>query len=363
MRAAELNYAVDQVPAPDSVTPATEESDADHLMLAKSYFDIKEYDRAAHYLQNCTSAKAYFLHMYSRYLAGPDNSADSSYLKVIRQELYKKYKVNELDGYALYLYGIVLRKLELLRDAVDVFVEALCKEPMLWSAWLELALLVTDKEMLQSLPVPEHWVKHFFIAHTYCEMQLNEEALEMYMDLKNHGFSKSTYVMAQIALAYHGLPDMDNAVLSFTELQKVDPYRLDNMDTYSNLLYIKELRMELAHLAHNCCDIDKYRVETCCVVGNYYSLRGQHEKAGLYFQRALRLNPHYLSAWTLLGHEYMELKNTSAAIQAYRHAIGVNQRDYRAWYGLGQTYEILKMPLYCLYYYRRAQALRFCNSI
>ncbi|MEE6479946.1 hypothetical protein FKM82_012415 [Ascaphus truei] len=54
----------------------------------------------------------------------------------------------------------------------------------------------------------------------------------------------------------------------------------------------------------------------------------------------------------------MEMKNTSAAIQAYRHAIEVNKRDYRAWYGLGQTYEILKMPFYCLYYYRRAHQLR-----
>jgi hypothetical protein len=26
--------------------------------------------------------------------------------------------------------------------------------------------------------------------------------------------------------------------------------RLDNMDTYSNLLYVKEQRVELAHLAH-----------------------------------------------------------------------------------------------------------------
>jgi len=58
------------------------------------------------------------------------------------------------------------------------------------------------------------------------------------------------------------------------------------------------------------------------VAGNYYSLRSQHEKAVLYFQRALKLNPGYLSAWTLMGHEYMELKQTSAAIRAYRQAIG-----------------------------------------
>ena len=55
---------------------------------------------------------------------------------------------------------------------------------------------------------------------------------------------------------------------------------------------------------------------------NYYSLRSQHEKALLYFQRALKLNPHYLSAWTLIGHEYMEMKNITAAIEAYRQAIG-----------------------------------------
>lgn len=58
------------------------------------------------------------------------------------------------------------------------------------------------------------------------------------------------------------------------------------------------------------------------ILGNYYSLRSQHEKAVLYFQRALKISPTYLCAWTLMGHEYMELKNTSAAIQAYRQAVG-----------------------------------------
>jgi anaphase-promoting complex subunit 8 len=48
---------------------------------------------------------------------------------------------------------------------------------------------------------------------------------------------------------------------------------LDNLDTYSNLLYVKEQRVELAHLAHKTVEIDKFRTETCCVVGNYYSLR------------------------------------------------------------------------------------------
>lgn len=35
------------------------------------------------------------------------------------------------------------------------------------------------------------------------------------------------------------LSAVDQAVSAFEHLQKYDPYRLDNMDTYSNLLYVK----------------------------------------------------------------------------------------------------------------------------
>ena len=58
------------------------------------------------------------------------------------------------------------------------------------------------------------------------------------------------------------------------------------------------------------------------MVGNYYSLKSEHEKAILYFKRALKLESRYLSAWTLMGHEYVELKNPAAAVEAYRKAVG-----------------------------------------
>ena len=55
--------------------------------------------------------------------------------------------------------------------------------------------------------------------------------------------------------------------------------------------------------------------------GNYLSLRGEHEKAVVHFQRALKLNPKFVSAYTLMGYEYMEMKNTIQAIQCYRNAL------------------------------------------
>ena len=36
-----------------------------------------------------------------------------------------------------------------------------------------------------------------------------------------------------------------------------------------------------------------------------------------YFNRALKLDRHYLSAWTLMGHEYVEIKNVPMAIGGY----------------------------------------------
>ena len=43
----------------------------------------------------------------------------------------------------------MLKKLDLKdKETVDVFVEAVSAEPLLWSAWLELSLLISDREMV-----------------------------------------------------------------------------------------------------------------------------------------------------------------------------------------------------------------------
>ena len=115
-------------------------------------------------------------------------------------------------------------------------------------------------------------------------------------------------------------------------------------------------------------------------------MHAEHEKAIKYFRRATQLDRTYLSAWTLMGHEFVEMKNSHAAIEAYRKAVGesadlcpgdpftgsvnsdhsnsvhrmvdVNRKDYRAWFGLGQAYELLSMHQYALYYYQHATSLR-----
>ncbi len=46
--------------------------------MAKNYFDLGEYDRAAHFLESSRSPEVYFLYMYSRYLSGEKKRLDDS---------------------------------------------------------------------------------------------------------------------------------------------------------------------------------------------------------------------------------------------------------------------------------------------
>jgi anaphase-promoting complex subunit 8 len=154
------------------------------------------------------------------------------------------------------------------------------------------------------------------------------------------------------------MKDFDQSQQYFEDMRELDPLCLDYVDTYSNILYVKSDFAQLSFLAHEVVEIDKFRPETCCVIGNYYSLKGKRKKAILYFTRALKLDPSYLSAWTLMGHEYVELRNTASAVASYRRAVEINPKDYRAWYGLGQTYQIQQLHAFSLYYYKKAKDLR-----
>ncbi|EFH50251.1 hypothetical protein ARALYDRAFT_910072 [Arabidopsis lyrata subsp. lyrata] len=200
------------------------------------------------------------------------------------------------------------------------------------SAWSELQSLCTSIEILNSLNLNNHWMKECFSWQCGSRTQ------------------NAHWVFGEVRVFAR---EFDHVEIMVREHLRNDPYRMEDMDLYSYVLYAKEACAALSYLAHKVVLTDKYRPESCCIIGNYYNLKGQHEKTVMYFRRALKLNK-YLSAWTLMGHEYVEMKNTHAAIDAYRRAVDINPCDYRAWYGLGQACEMMGMPFYALYYFRKS---------
>ncbi|NJR31357.1 tetratricopeptide repeat protein [bacterium] len=405
---------------------ALEAKEAHKYLLAKSYFDTREYDRCADVFHPPSlpaggllspniskkssiftppkesklksgstlsdksvptlSQKSLFLALYARYISGekrkdeesemvlgPNDGAQSMNraLPGLAHEL-EAYFVesgnNNLksppQGWLEYLYGLVLSKSKNGSAAREWLIRAINCNPYHWGAWEELAALLPstndhlNDQIRQSLP--QNVIAILFHIHLSVDHSTSSTSRSTFDSL--HGllqiFPTSTFLSTTLALLHYHSKDFEAAAQILQQILTDHPHRLDALDHYSNILYVMCDRPKLSFLAHIATATDKFRPETCCVVGNYYSLCSQHEKAVMYFRRALTLDKNFLSAWTLMGHEYVEMKNTHAAIESYRRAVDLNRKDYRAWYGLGQAYEVLDMAFYALFYYQRAAALR-----
>ena len=91
-------------------------------------------------------------------------------------------------------------------------------------------------------------------------------------------------------------------------------------------------------------------------MGNHFSLKGDHEKAALFFKRATIVDPVNINAWLLLGHELVELRNPSAAFAAYQQAAQCPNasRDMRPWYAMGQLFELINQMAFAVFYHNKA---------
>lgn len=380
-----------------------EEQDTD-VTGVRRRVSTKGGDLTMHPPKNSLTSYGIYLRAYALFMAGERRKEEevlelrdplertamrNGNLSQLLREMHTFYKNGMLDAFGLHVYAMVLKEAQKspapkasssplsviykhgieMPSAQRIIIQSLKSYPFNWSAWLDLVELCEIDPSIHSEvqelldPISSHWMYHFFCVHLFLAKEANEDALVTIEQLI-HGtdgygfFVSSPYLQYQIAIAHYNMMDYETANGHFRLLIERDPQRLDQIDVYSNILYVKDDKVSLSSLAHRAMKLDKYRPETCCIVGNYYSLKGQHEKAVQYFQRALKLDRTYLSAWTLMGHEYIEMKNSAAAIEAYRRAVDINPRDYRAWYGLGQTYEIMGMLLYALFYFRKAVELR-----
>ncbi|KAJ4373483.1 Anaphase-promoting complex subunit 8 [Didymella sp. IMI 355093] len=406
----------------DATEERLEAREAHKYLLAKTYFDCREYDRcAAVFLpgplpkgailptsspneksKNATKGKAraststvpsstaeivaglsqksLFLALYAKYIVGERRMNEDSEMilgpqdggVMLNKELPGISTILEQwftalpnsgrqpQGWLEYLYGIVLVKGKNDKLAIDYLLQSVHQYEYNWGAWQELTSLLSTNEELQDLSsrLPQNLMAFVFHITASQELYQVTEGVQNSLTQLMAIFPTSAFLKTQKALMFYHSKDFDDAEQIFSDLMITDPHRLDHLDHYSNILYVMEMRPKLAFLAQIATATDKFRPETCCVVGNYYSLKSEHEKAVMYFRRALTLDRNFLSAWTLMGHEFVEMKNTHAAIESYRRAVDVNRKDYRAWYGLGQTYEVLEMHSYALFYHQRAAALR-----
>ncbi|CAJ0753075.1 15218_t:CDS:2, partial [Entrophospora sp. SA101] len=228
----------------------------DLYLLGKSYFDVKEFDRAAYFLEECKSSKCRFLKIYSKYMAGEKRKTEESNdimgplddSKVMNKEILKLWEEIEswheeggLDGFLT--YGLLLKQLNpQSENIIDIFIESICKYHYNWSAWLELASCISNQDMKPQ--------------------SLNDLISEF-----PKPFANNNYLQTEKAVLLYNAGDYVEAEEIFSNLLTKDPFRIDQMDLYSNILYVMEGKSaKLSFLAHITSSTDKFRAETMCVI-------------------------------------------------------------------------------------------------
>ncbi|RKP24789.1 hypothetical protein SYNPS1DRAFT_6360, partial [Syncephalis pseudoplumigaleata] len=343
--------------------------------LARIYFDRREYRRCAHHLKGCTDQKSLFLRLYAQYMVGSRgggrrrmvidrrsfvNERVNIEVAGIVDELESMYKQGELDSFNCYLLGVVLRKQQRNEEALEALLDSLKAYPLNWSAWEELGecLDTFDKANVVLARITDHFTRTAFQCYLAIERFRYFEVVENTVPKIEKLFPTSRFVKSLYISEAYKLQDFNQAEKHCDDVRKRDPYQLEQMDIYSHVLFVKKDRAKLSILARDCEEVDRFRPETCQVLGNYYGLRQDHEKAITYYRRALKLDRQCLSVWTLIGHEYVELGNMHAAIEAYRRAVDIDHNDYSSFFALGQAYEMLRLFHYAITYFQRATAIR-----
>ncbi|CAK5074426.1 unnamed protein product [Meloidogyne enterolobii] len=121
----------------------------------------------------------------------------------------------------------------------------------------------------------------------------------------------------------------------FDEIRRLYPRRVQGMEIYSTALWQMHDTTKLSALASEMADVARDQPETWCIAGNCFSLEKQHETAIECLERSIRLNHRFDYAYSILGHELIDMNDLVRAEQAFRKAIVYAPNDYRAWYGLG----------------------------
>ncbi|CCA74733.1 related to CDC23-Subunit of anaphase-promoting complex (cyclosome) [Serendipita indica DSM 11827] len=365
------------LPGPSDNEKLLARREEDQLRIARGFFSSKEYARTAFILETCTSPKARFLALYSRFLMTEKKSYEEFERAVKKQQYggrtnskyYPRRPVNTSlslilsaieetnDPFLLFLKGLLLQRLNHRDKALEVLILSVTAYPWNWSAWQAIVRCIKDKAELARLRplLPVHPTQAMLNLYYASQIHAMEDEELDECDRLLTIFPGCPMIIGWKAHCLYMMKELEASEKLFDELLVKDPFRIEDIDIYSAILFVLGKKAKLSKLARRFSGMSRDRPEVCW---DHYSLRGENEKAIKYYRRAVLLDQNCIAAWTLLGHAFVEMKNAHAAIESYRRAIDMAPQDPRAWFGLGQAYALLCMFQYALYYYQRAVALR-----
>ncbi|TKR96261.1 hypothetical protein L596_010309 [Steinernema carpocapsae] len=156
----------------------------------------------------------------------------------------------------------------------------------------------------------------------------------MQVGFRQECFQGTSIVMEMNARASFEESDYKQVVDIMEDFRNRYPFNPCGIDVMSTALWHLQDAHKLSGLAKSMMtDLDD-TPEAWCVNGNCFSVQKKHDTAVECLSRATTINPRFSYAYSLLGHELIDMEETERAIEAFSSALRYSPNDYRAYYGL-----------------------------
>ena len=185
----------------------------------------------------------------------------------------------------------------------------------------------------------------------------------MNCNLPTHILNNMPWCQAQLAKLHFEIVNYDMALIYFTNLRRIQPTRLKDLEIYSTLLWHLGDKVKLSNLSSELVNTFPEEAQTWCVVGNYFSLLKDHEEAIKSFEKATKINPYFSYAYTLQGHEYASNESFDIAKEFYMKALACDPQHYNAYYGMGSCASQLGKFEEALLYFEKARVINPVNVV
>lgn len=160
--------------------------------------------------------------------------------------------------------GLIYHEIKLRKECVESLVASIKIFPANWSAWDLLRKKLTVSEF-EEYALPECIAYRFFKIDFKLENNLTDGIKDDIDFLTEYDYSVE--VLKRTANYHYAMKDLEKSSIYFDRILKEHKGVLDSLDVYSNILFVNEETSKLANLAHYCLEINRYRPETCIVIG------------------------------------------------------------------------------------------------
>lgn len=189
-----------------------------------------------------------------------------------------------------------------------------------------------------------------------------EDSRKIFMSLPLKHLN-TAWVSSWLARNYYEATNYDESARYYHEARFLEPYRLTGMEYYSSALWHLHKEVELSKLSKELMETNQSAPESWCVAGNCYSLQKEHETAIRYLERAIKIDPNFAYAYTLLGHELISAERLDQALTCFRSAVRLDPQHWNAWSGLGCIYYKNELYANAEIYYKKALKIAPTNPV